>query len=217
MFFGRKPIQKHQPIDGVVLKSRERTRAARSAEIQEQLVLAKKLGDRAMEGEEFGIPGFMAIGFPLLRPDSAEYARIVNAYHNVARMAAGSCVQVGPDFNRVIGIKAGRGKESIAFNIIPSLDHEGNDTYEVTADVLCTKAIYTHSGSEDAIIHGDVVNPHGVTFIDSTLRGPAPVRMITPHAIDNPTDGDRFADNGNPSWTDTYTERLLPSPPAIQA
>lgn len=208
MLLGRKSVKKQpEDIDTIALRSHDHRRARKQAEIQEQLALAKKLGDRAMDGGELSIPGFMAIGFPLLRPDSAEYAKIVNAYHRAAHIAAGSCVRIGS--NAVLGITSGTGKENIAFNVQPCLDHNGNDGYYVTADVLCERALYTHAGPEAATIYGDAEQPYGVSFIDSfNLRDPSPVRVILPHTV-NPEGHDTYADNGAPSYTDPYTNRLL--------
>ncbi len=212
MFFGRKSTQKPQHTNGVAPGLHERSRTSRRrTETLENLARAKQLGDRAI-GKELSIPGFMAIGFPLLRPDSAEYAKIVNAYHSAARLAAGSCIVVGPASDLVIGVKAEKGKSSIALNIA-----ESETGYSVTADILCAKALYTHDATGDIPVYGDPDQPYGVTFIDSSLpNGLEPVRVIKPHEIGNPATGDIFADDGKPSWTDSYTERLLPAIPTIQ-
>lgn len=218
MLLGRKSAKKQpEGIDMIALKSHDQRRARRQAEIQEQLTLAKKLGDRAMEGGELSIPGFMAIGFPLIRPDSAEYANIVNAYHRAAHIAAGSCVQIGPSFNAVVGVTAGTGKENIAFNVKPRLDHDGRDGYYVTADILCERALYSYDGPRNATIHGSAEQPYGVSFIDSLhLQSPSPVRVITPHTI-NPENHDVYANGGAPSHTDPYTDRLLSDIAATRA
>jgi hypothetical protein len=152
--------------------------AARAEEARKSqaIELSKRLGERAMEGEYFGVAGFMAIGFPELVPSSKEYRDMVNACRSVQEIPPGRCIRVGEEYysEAVFGIKSNANRGRLAFDIKPHL--EG---YWVEANVLCSRALYGHNPST-ADPYGSEQEPYKVYLIDSMIGPKAkPVTEIS--------------------------------------
>lgn len=198
-------------IDDVVASFETDWRKRLAKELERRKDLSLRLGERAMQGEYFGVAGFMAIGFPQFLTTSSEYKTIVRACEAVRQIRKGSLIAVG-DYNMlaVYGIKTNsEGDKGLNFTVYPGTDYQGLEKYNVTADVMCSRALYGHNSSETGTMYGNNDTAYGVSFVDSFISTePRPVREFT--LVDGSSPGKYVADNtASYLFSDSYFRRLV--------
>jgi hypothetical protein len=205
------PAPRTKSIDEIAARAERVVTERAEQEREQRLVLARTLGNRAVNGERIGLKGFMAIGFPALSPDSKEYKDIAGSCYGVQRIVSGAFISIGQGrYTEVFGIKADAGDKGLSYSV---LEEPGGD-YSVAAHVLCTRAVYSHAKysrpDPDGTMHGIDGKPYGVRLLDTRnsedtkLR---PVREII-LAADSPEGLDQYTD-GTPAQSESYTSLLL--------